>query len=320
MKCNQGFPESLARGVFLLGTLLLLATGVSAQVDNVLASINGRLITERDLGFRTLVARIENPALQQVPDRLLAMRLLPSAIDQELLYQHFWRAGEDPDDNEVRIAADEEWTRLGAVAGSPLELDQTITRTGFAIDEFRIWLEEESERSLVVDRGIGARIDPGLLNLSPPSPLEAERVLLRQIMVSTTAVSGRTREEAHERALRIRLHIAEGLSFERAAFLYSDDDITRETRGAIGWIEPGVLSEEIRAALAPLSRGEVSSPALVGNAWLMFQVSDMETGAALEIAESVRSLRNGILDRLHEEQDVRIADSLKIEPNARPRD
>lgn len=310
------------RGAALFAAVLLFAlpAAVRAQLDTVVASINGRLITQRDMEYRIFEARTGDPELRRVPDELLVMRLLPEVIDRQLLYNHFWTPGSDPDEAMTTAAAEEQWQRLESLASSPLQFRQTLADAGIGEQEFRVWLRREAERGIVVDGAIAARIDPALLNLSPPTAAEAVRVLLRQIVVSAGPASGRTDEDAYERALRIRLHLAEGLAFERAASLFSDDEATRKVNGAVGWIEPENFSAEIRAALEGLAYGDISQPAKVGDSWVILQVADMETEAALEIATSVRALRSGILRRLHEEEDIEIAESLRIPPGPEARD
>jgi len=282
-------------------------------MDRVLASVDGRIVTERDIRYRVLEARLRDADLWREPEEMLSELLVTEAVDDLLLWLHFWRAEIEPDDAAAQARADERWKEWSRLAGNEWELGKRIADSGLREEEVRVWLKEEAKRDLATERAIGARLDQSLLNREETAA-DIRRVRLAHILVVPDDATDLAKADAEQRALRIRLHLEEGFEFERAAAIFSDDKATAKTGGDLGWIEPAKLDSTVRDAIVGLQPGESTRPVAMADGWHLFRVGNVETAARAELAETVEALKLGALRQLRSEKEVTLAQGLKLLP------
>lgn len=299
--------------LFGLLLALLIAGPVRAQMDRIMASVDGRIVTERDLRYRVFEARLRDESLWREPDGILAELLLTEAVDDLLLWQHFWRAELEPEDAEAQARADERWKEWERLAGSPWNLRQRLSEAALGEEEVRVWLQAEAKRDLVTDRAIGARLDQSLLNREA-SIAAGNRVRLAHILLVPAGADAKAAAEAEQQALQVRLHIEEGFPFSRAAAVYSDDAATRQAGGDLGWLAPAELAAEVADAVRNLSPGQTSRPVRMEDGWHLFHVLNVESPSRAEIGRAVETLKRTALVDLRTEREIKLAEGLKLLP------
>ncbi len=110
---------------------------------------------------------------------------------------------------------------------------------------------------------------------------------VRHIVVRFGGDSGRTEQQALERIRQADQRLAKGESFEAVAKALSDDELTRERGGDLGWIARGDLSRDFDAVAFRLEPGRRSEPVKVGNGFEIIEVTDLRP-ATQKAFEEVR--------------------------------
>jgi hypothetical protein len=103
--------------------------------------------------------------------------------------------------------------------------------------------------------------DPRKVPSTPPAPTP-DRIRVRAILIryagATGAEESRSREEARERAERIR-DLARGADVDFIGLVkYSDDPVARRRKGDLGVVRPGRLVKPLADAAFALNVGEIS--------------------------------------------------------------
>lgn len=94
----------------------------------------------------------------------------------------------------------------------------------------------------------------------------------RHILIETDAVTGDN--SAEERLERLRQRIRGGEDFAELARAHSDDRVSADKGGDLGWTNPGELAPRFEAAMAELAPGEISEPFRSRFGWHIVQVQD----------------------------------------------
>lgn len=94
----------------------------------------------------------------------------------------------------------------------------------------------------------------------------------RHILIETDAVTGDN--SAEERLERLRQRIRGGEDFAELARAHSDDRVSADKGGDLGWTNPGELAPRFEATMAELAPGEISEPFRSRFGWHIVQVQD----------------------------------------------
>lgn len=298
-----------------------LSRSTDTSLDAVVATVNRTVITRRDLRYHVLEWRLYDTTLWGIPDELLEREVLTDVVDEVLLYEHFWQADREPDASQLKDAATEAWKRLEHLAGSPETFNTMLRRSSIAAQDMKRWLETRASRTWTIESRIAGQLDPALFDREEPPADQVPQVQIAHLFIRPI---DRTREpswvDAQQRALRIHGEIAEGLAFEQAALLYSDDAPTAKTGGELGWLSPSSLEPGLREALATLRPGGVSPPARSSSGWHLLKLLDMDTPRRTELRRASQALKRQVLTRLRSEADLLLADGYRLVPLAEQRD
>jgi peptidyl-prolyl cis-trans isomerase D len=98
---------------------------------------------------------------------------------------------------------------------------------------------------------------------------------VRHIVVRFGGDSGRTEAQARQRIGEAAARLAEGEAFDTVAQALSDDELTRDRGGDLGWIARGDLSRDFDAVAFRLEPGERSEPVKVGNGFEIVEVMEV---------------------------------------------
>src|SRR5699024_9721493 len=93
-------------------------------------------------------------------------------------------------------------------------------------------------------------------------------------------------ESAQALAESLRERIAEGESFEDLAAEYSDDPVSAEAGGDLGWIEPEDMVAPFEEALYALSQpGDVSDPVQTQFGWHLIRLDEIRPPQGMSFEE-----------------------------------
>lgn len=328
------FPRApLSALLFAISALLLLPGPLSAQPagrtqapeareeaerragDRVLAVVNRRIFTERDMDFWMLEYRLNRTELFDVPDDVLRPDLLSDAVDDFLLRS--WAELEFDQEIPSEViegryrAALERFQRL---AGGARQFDALLEQLAIDPYLFRRWLRDQAYSSMIIREGVTAQVVAGGQTPFDGSVRTAHRLRLAHLLVEANMRRESERERAYERALRIRRDIAAGLPFAEAARLHSDDSATAPIGGDLGWFTEGAINEDLWEAARSVRRGLVPPPVETANGYHLIIVQDYETPEQREYLRRVREFENRRLIELRRSNDIRLADGYALLP------
>ncbi len=128
---------------------------------------------------------------------------------------------------------------------------------------------------------------------------------VRHIVVRFGGDSGRTEAQARAIAQKAAARLAAGESFEDVVKEVSDDELTREQGGDLGWVARGDLSRDFDAVAFALEPGKRSDPVKVDSRFEIIEVTDVRP-AKQRSFEAVR-------DQVDEEYRRREAERLFLD-------
>lgn len=173
-----------------------------------------------------------------------------------------------------------------------VEPDLEAVKAALTDDEIRAYYEKHLEafqrpeqiRVQYVRVGLGdleQRVQPDEETLRAFYEQQADRYVtpeerrVRHIVVRFGGDSGRTEPQARERIEAARSKLEAGVPFEEVVQEFSDDELTRDRGGDLGWIARGDLSRDFDAVAFALGAGERSGPTKVGSAFEIIEVTEI---------------------------------------------
>ncbi len=133
-----------------------------------------------------------------------------------------------------------------------------------------------------------------------------------------TAGDDRTTDEAEALAESLRERIGNGESFADLATEFSDDPVSAEEGGDLGWLEPGIIDPAFDDVLFALEVDEVSAPVESDFGWHVIRLDDIREPrgqsfeeARAEVLEEVRAER---AEELYFELSERLVDLVYADP------
>jgi len=146
--------------------------------------------------------------------------------------------------------------------------------------------------------------------------MTAERRRAAHILL--TADDGQDDAALQARAEELRQQLAEGADFAALAEQFSDDPVSAEQGGDLGWIEPDVMMPEFEQALFALEPGEISEPVQTEFGWHLIRLTDVEPPRGQTFAEARSVIEDEIraerADELYIEQTERLIDLVYADP------
>ncbi len=284
-------------------------------LDRVVACVGARTITERELRMRILEHRLFDAALDSATDEELLPMVAAEAVDDVLL--EFWAELEmdDPPAAEGAAAGRAAWRRFESLAGSPAKLQARLAQAGIPPGEFRAHVDSRARAELLVQAALTRSLGPLAIPRGRDDPRTAENLRLEQILFLTLA-QGDARSEARalEKALVVRRELAQGLPFDRAAVLYSEDRAGADRGGDLGWVRRGDLSPPIREAIRDLPLGVPSPPIRTERGYHIVRIADFESERRRQAQDILRAEEHRQLRRLRAEATILTAPGVVLPP------
>ncbi len=269
-------PQRLRRLSHLLAitVFLLLAPSLVVQaaappatelVDRVVAVVNDEVITlsEVEEEGRDLFARILRDRMIGNLDRALAearRQILASLIDKKLVEQRAKKLGVTVEEADIDMAMEQ---TAAANHMSLAAFEERLAAEGIDLARYREGLRWQVLQSKLIGLELQSRvviseerIRQAYEQTYTPASI-AEGYHLLQIGVRWGGKSGRSREEARRLAVELRQRALAGEPFTELARQYSELP-SRERGGDVGTFAPDEMAAFMRAAILPLTAGEVS--------------------------------------------------------------
>ncbi len=139
-----------------------------------------------------------------------------------------------------------------------------------------------------------------------------ERIDISKIVIRYNPDEEASKTAAISMAENIRERAISGESFEELASEFSDDPLSKQRLGSIGYINRGRFPEEIDSVIFGLNEGEITKPFEVDGAYLIIKANkDPDFPPYAQIERLIRSelISKGLLDymnSLKDELDVQI--------------
>ncbi len=328
----------LLAGLFLLGPSLALAQ--EGFEDKVVAVVGDEVIlqSELDASFDFYSAQFSVPDDKKTE---LRQEILEQMINDKLL---LIEARKDTSisvsDEEVEAAVDQYVDELRQSMGND-EFEARLSKEGLTLEQLRERFRGRMRDQLYVQKLVDTRLRPKI-NVTPDevrkfydakrdSMPESPTLIRLSHILETVKTSEDRWKETQERAQSVYEAILGGQNFETLALRFSDDRVTADMGGDLGYVTRNDLPDEIANVVFALEPGDVSPPlkgdfgyhifkceAKEGNASRLKHIlvsvrptSEDSAAARRRIEELLQEIRNGA-------SFSALAAEYSDDPNSRP--
>lgn len=290
-----------AAGVF--AAALLLATGVHAALDRIVAIVNDDVITESQLAARLTETRkqLAGQKIALPPEPVLQRQMLEQMVVERLQLQMAERAGIRVSDADVERAI-ETLARRNKLDKEGLQA--RLKRDGVDPPAFRDQIRNQLLIEQLIDREIRNRItvsdpdiDTFLENQESRAAVNVEYELQHIFLAVPESASPAAIQSARTRATEILSKLRQGADFSELAIAHSQAGEALQG-GQLGWKMAGQLPELFLGALRNMQKGAVSEILRSPSGFHILKLQDRRGG--LEAAPVTETRARHILVRQNE--------------------
>ncbi len=298
--------------VFRLGLCAAVAAvslcpGQQAIVEQIVAKVNGDIITRSDLARarQELEANLRQrklPASQMAGILAQAEKdLLRDKIDSLLFIQR---------GKELNLNVDSEVTKYLAQIQSenkiadPEKFQAWIREnTGMSYEDFRAELRNNFLSQRVVGQEVYSKVNIPRRQIeeyyekNKQSFTRKERVILREILVSTQGMDPAAAAAAEKKARDIVARARKGERFTELVREFSEAVSARQG-GLLDPFEKGILSPQLEALVWDKEKGHVTDPIRVPAGWLILRVEDHQKEGLAELSEVEGEIRDKLAQEI----------------------
>ncbi len=275
----------------LLALLLLLPAALPAQavgvmrcdstaavVDRVLAVVGESAILTSQVEEEIFTQRAQNGQQPPGPEEFhaLCQSVVSDLVDAELLVQVAQRDTTIKiSEQEISDGVEQQYRNVRGRFTSEVDFKHELARSGFQTpEEFRRWLSDSQRKAALRNRLLAKLKDDG--KLKPVQPTEREMrayfdqykdqlpprpatISFRNIVIAPRA-QPEAKEKARALADSIAIELRKGADFVTAAKRFSQDPVSREQGGDLGWFRRGQMVQEFEAVAFRIKPGIISDP------------------------------------------------------------
>lgn len=281
--------------------LLAAAPAQARIVERIVAVVNEEILLLSDLEDRL---RPLIPQLQQIPDQVareqklqeLKRQMLGMMVDEELIRQEASKLKLDVSEKDLELAIKDVMRKNNLTRE---QLDDALRQEGKSIESYksqilrpqilrlRVLNVQVRSRVSVSDEEVRAYYQKNLRALGV-----GHKVRARHIFFALPKNAGPKEKEARKReAAALLAKLKAGASFEELAKKHSDDPVTKEDGGDLGYFERGSLPTAIEEVVFAMKKGEVKGPLLAERGYHLIKVEDVKESSARSIDEVKDELR-----------------------------
>jgi peptidyl-prolyl cis-trans isomerase SurA len=299
-------PATPDPGVTTASATAAPAPGLRSTIDRVAATVNGDVITLRELERMGGSALAESNVLAPGPDRDRARaKALRAAFDLMVANKLFEQQVKklDLQVSDAQVDAQIEAIKSQNGFDDP-QLDRALMAQGLTRQEFRDRIRNQLENFAVLQYKVGGRVkvnDQELENYyrSHPQEFEGEdEIHVRHIFLplaenAPAAEVKRVQDEGNRVLQRLR----SGEDFAKVAKEVSRGP-SAEAGGDLGWLKRGTIQRQLEDAAFSLKEGQFSGLIRAGNGVHILRVDEHRKASGRTFAEVKETIR----DRLVNEQ------------------
>lgn len=291
------------------GLILAVTAGAGEPVvvEQIVAKVNGDIITRADLARarQELEASLRQ---RQVPQAQIAKilaegerDLLRDKIDNLLLIQR---------GKELNLSVDGEVTKYIAQIqaenkiADPEKFQAWIRdNTGMSYEDFRSELRNNFLSQRVLGQEVYSKVNIPRRQIeeyyekNKESFIRKERVILREILVSTQGMDEAGAAAAEKKARDIAARARKGERFTDLVRDYSEA-ISARQGGLLDPFEKGILSPELEAVVWDKEKGYVTDPIRVAAGWLILRVEEHQKEGLAELSEVEGEIRDRLASEI----------------------
>ena len=268
-------------GAAVLFALATVARAAMAQapilVDRIVAVVGTQPILASQLDEEIASAQAQG---QQLPADSagragMRRRILNNLVETELLVQQAERdTSVKVTEQEVQEAVEQTVRNVRNRFASEQEFQSQLKQAAFGgIEEWRRWLTEQQRRQILQQRLIESLRQKGKIKPIPPSDTQMRAyweenrtdqrrpstVSFRQIIILPQPDSA-ARARALQKADSLLGLLRAGADFADLARRFSEDSVSRDSGGSLGWFRRGTMVKPFEAAVFRLRPGDLSYP------------------------------------------------------------
>jgi len=254
--------------------------------DRIVAVVDKNPILESDIEEAFQFFKLITPEMGKEEEKEVRKRILKELIDNELILY------EAKKDTTIKVSRDEvkdfiekEINRLKSEIGDSA-FKAELSKEGITEEDLKEKYYDQVERNLYIQKYIAKYISPKI-QINPEEiekfykrymdsiPEIPEGFELAHIFVPIRP-SGRIIEEAKAKTEVIYRELKTGGDFGYLALKYSDDRISAEKGGDIGYIQKGIFPPQVEEKIFSLKEGEVTEPIQGDLGFFIFQIVEKQ--------------------------------------------
>ena len=286
-----------------VGPLVLAVRGATVILEEIIAKVNGDIVTRSEFQDAMAEARAQVAANQRVTEerrqelfQITEKNTLRNLIDELLLVQK-------GDQLEVNVEAQILRQRDRIMKQNDIKTVEEFEN--WAIERFDLPIEDLMEQlrrnimsQAVLGQEVGSRIVVSREDIEQyysehkTEFVRKESVRLSEIFVSTEGKQGAELEEAKKTANEVHDRVHTGEPFAEMARRFSDNKQSAEQGGSLGVFERGYLRKEIEEVVFDANTGFITELMEVPNGYLLLKVDDRFREGQAELKDVEDEVRN----------------------------
>lgn len=276
----------MTRLFLLISTCLLLASTYSKSrdvIDRVVAVVNEDVITLTEF----------NKFLLEVPEEVQSdkYKVLNDLVDQKLIVQKAADLGITVTDQEIDQSILNMQNKLGM---SEEDMQQMLTKENLTEDQLR----NQWRMQLISNKLVSAKLK-GNIAVTDDEVKEryiqyygeienAEEVKIAHILINYNSDGA---EDSLEKAQKVYEMAKSGENFEELVSEYSDDTLSKDKQGELGYFKKGELVGELEEAVENTKVGDISEPVKTSSGYHIVKVLDRKTQEESSVDEYREQLK-----------------------------
>lgn len=288
--------------------LVGLAGAAGAQklktVERIVAVVNDEIILlsqidDRLAPLKRQLAQLPDPATRRKRRAELKRQAVDHMVDERLIVQHARKLKLEVKDSELDAAVADVMRKNNLTRE---QLEQALAREGKSLRAYKeTILRPQLLRLKVLNVTVRSRVSVGKEEIRAryEKNLRAlgvqTKVRARHIFFAIQDGADSKQVDARQAAARALLaQIRKGKKFGEMAKQHSDDSVTRNEGGDLGYFGRGTLPANVEDVVFTMKKGEVRGPLRTARGFHLIQVTDRRESSARSFDEVKRELKQQI--------------------------
>jgi len=289
--------------LFALSALSLNAADAPAVVDQIVAKVNGDIVSQEEIARTSKQMAEEMKAqgasgsqLQQAVDER-HVDVLRDRIDQLLLVQKGKELNINVDSEVSKYVASVQ--RQSKISDTEKFHDYIRQQSGMTYEDFLSEYKKQTLTREVIGQEVGRHIaitdkeTQAFYEAHKADFIREEKVYLSEILISTDGKDATGMTAAEKKAKQLSADAAKGQRFSDLARDNSDAS-TAKDGGALGGYKKGDLNKTIEDAVWNLPKGAVTEPIKIPTGYEIFKVEDHTKAGLAPLADVKSEIENAL--------------------------